>query len=95
MLATNAPIEHVYHALRISIAFVRYMRRASVDHCLVNGVRRLVWKNARGQARDELLYSKLAARLEYVVIHCVGTKAAFEAPTPQTAARDLLNVLCR
>lgn len=51
-----------------------------MNHCLVNGVRRLVWKNARGQARDELLYSKLAARLEDVVIHCVGTNAGLRSP---------------
>ena len=40
-----------------------------MHHCLVDGVRRLIWKDARAQARHKLLHLELAAALHHVVVH--------------------------
>ena len=55
MKAEGKPIEDIDHALGVRVAIVGAVRRALVDHGLVNGVRCLVGEDARGKARDALL----------------------------------------
>ena len=42
-------VHHVDHALGISIPRITRVRRAIVNHCLINGICRLVRENAGGQ----------------------------------------------
>lgn len=59
----------VHHALGVRVTFVREVRRPVVNHGFVNRKRRLVRKDARRKARDELFDPSLMTLLEDVVIH--------------------------
>mmetsp|Transcript_11598 Transcript_11598/g.41722 ORF Transcript_11598/g.41722 Transcript_11598/m.41722 type:complete len:247 (-) Transcript_11598:200-940(-) len=69
VLVSIHSVLHVHHALRVRVPLVAKVRRAVVDHRLVDRERRLVRENARAEARHELFYVSLVALLEDVVVH--------------------------
>ena len=50
----EVPVRHVDHSLCVGVAKVGIMRGAVVDHRLIDGIRCLVWKDARRQRRHAL-----------------------------------------
>ena len=66
VLLVVAPAEHVDHPLGVRIPFVGGVRRAVVDHALVDRVRRLVGEDASGEARDQLAHAKLLGAVEHL-----------------------------
>mmetsp|Transcript_39273 Transcript_39273/g.97260 ORF Transcript_39273/g.97260 Transcript_39273/m.97260 type:complete len:202 (-) Transcript_39273:53-658(-) len=60
---------HIHHTLSISVALVGGVRRAVVNHLLVNRKRGLVREYAGGQTRHKLLDTSLVALLENIVVH--------------------------
>lgn len=65
--SSHAPAPH--HALGVCIAGIGEVWWSVVDHGLINGVGRLVREDAGGQARHQLLHTKLLAQLEDVLLH--------------------------
>eukprot|EP00636_Phaeomonas_parva_P015482 CAMPEP_0118859466 /NCGR_PEP_ID=MMETSP1163-20130328/5700_1 /TAXON_ID=124430 /ORGANISM="Phaeomonas parva, Strain CCMP2877" /LENGTH=351 /DNA_ID=CAMNT_0006793057 /DNA_START=339 /DNA_END=1393 /DNA_ORIENTATION=+ len=68
VLVLVAAVHDVDEALGVGVALVALVRRAVVDHGLIDGVGRLVREDARAQAGHELLDAELAAALHDVVI---------------------------
>ena len=62
-------IHGINQSFGIGIAFVGRMRRSIVQHGFINGIRRLVGKNARAQKADELLNLVNTTAFHDIVIH--------------------------
>jgi hypothetical protein len=56
VLLLVTPIHNVNHAFGVRVAFIGRVRRAAVNHGLINRVRRLIGEDARGQARNQLFH---------------------------------------
>mmetsp|Transcript_8941 Transcript_8941/g.28386 ORF Transcript_8941/g.28386 Transcript_8941/m.28386 type:complete len:451 (+) Transcript_8941:113-1465(+) len=68
VLVGVAPVQDVDHALGVGVSLIRRVRRAVVDHRLVDRVRGLVGEDAGRQARDQLLDFVDPAALHHVVV---------------------------
>lgn len=73
---TLLPVHNIDHALGVRVTIVRVMRRALVDHGLVNGVCGLVGENAGRQAGNDLLDLYIVDDLQSNVSFCQLRKAA-------------------
>ena len=68
VLLKVTPVLDIDHPLGIGVAEIGAVRWPIVDHGLIDGVRRLVWEDARGEAGDHLLHSALICRMQDIVV---------------------------
>ena len=68
VLALVRLVQDVDHPLGHGVAVVGVVRRAQVDHGLVDGVRGLVGEDAGAQARDHLLRPRHVGGVKHVVV---------------------------
>lgn len=52
----------------MGVAKVTFMRGATVDFALVEGVRHLIGEHACRQTRDDLFHVMLVGRVQYIII---------------------------